>query len=228
MSGARFCNVLSTSSLQQAANTVHGQLCLLLLGKGKQSQMPYRKVNGSLLFFGKAASFLGVFSRTGVLLWRGSVIHAGEGERCALHFTFGFVGTFLCSENGDLWQSTLVLGWKLLVFFSHWLASNRSSHLHSCSFHLLMVPSWALSKGSAFRSDLILFHTQELHYTWQVLGIQPGQEVPGLNQGSPGSVILQPKELCEALSIMAFMCYHYRSILSVWDCFPLITSLNQY
>lgn len=174
--------MLSISGLQQAVNTVHGQLCLFLPGKGKQSQMPYRKVNGSLLFLGKAASFLGVFSCTGVFLWRGSVI-------CAF---------------------------------------NRSNHLHSCSFHWFMVPSWALSKGRAFRSDLILFHTQELHHTWQVLGTRPGQEVSGLGQGSPRSVFLQPKDLCEALSITAFMCYHYQSILSVWDCFPLITSLNQY
>lgn len=89
----------------------------------------------------------------------------------------------------------------LLGFFSHWLASNLGNHLHSCSFHSLMVPSWALSKGRAFRSDLILFHTQELHHTWQVLGIQPGQEVPGLGQGSPRRIILQSKELCEAPSI---------------------------
>lgn len=35
MSVATFRNVLSTYSLQQVVNTVHGQLCLRLLGKGK-------------------------------------------------------------------------------------------------------------------------------------------------------------------------------------------------
>lgn len=153
------------------------------------------------------------------------MIHVEERQRCAPHFCCKFVGNFTPSENGNLWQNTLELVWKLLSFFSCWLASKCSNHLHSCSIYLLMVPSCALSKGRAFRSDLILLHTQELHLTWQVLGIQPGQEVPGLNQSSPRSVILQLKELCEALSIM---CYRYHSILPVWDCFLLITSLNQY
>lgn len=47
------------------ANTVHDQLCLLLLGKSKQSQMPYGKVNGSLLFLGKASAYR-CFAVTGV------------------------------------------------------------------------------------------------------------------------------------------------------------------
>lgn len=81
--------------------------------------------------------------------------------------------------------------------FSHWLPSDCSNHPPSLPFHLLLVPSWALSKGRAFSSDLILFHTRELHLTWQVLGIQPGQEVPGMDAGyagSPRRAVVQLKE----------------------------------
>lgn len=226
MSVPTFRNVLSTSSLQQVVHTVHDQLCLCLLGKGKDYQMPYKKVKGSLSFLGKAASFLGVLSCTGVLLWQGSVIHAGEGEQCALLFNFGFAGNFTYYERQSLAKHTGA-GLKAAGFLLPLACFQPLHHLHS-SFQLLFVSSWVLSKGRAFRSDLILFHALELHHTWQVLGIQPGQQVPGLDQGPLRSVILQLKELCEALRITTFMCYHYHSILSVWDCFPLITSLNQY
>lgn len=66
---------------------------------------------------------------------------------------------------------------SLLPLASLWLQQPPS-----LPFHFLLVPSRALSKGRAFSSDLILFHTRELHLTWQVLGIQPGQEVPGMDQ----------------------------------------------
>lgn len=67
--------------------------------------MPYKKGKGSLSFLGKAASFLGVLSCTVVLLWQGSVIHAGEGEQCAL-FNFGFAGNFTYYERQSLAKHT--------------------------------------------------------------------------------------------------------------------------